>query len=46
MNEDLLERLEVVSMSDITEIVNIIEKSWGNEFYWLPFWFMYRGICE
>lgn len=36
-NEDLLERLDVVRMSDITEIINIIEKSWGVNSIGCPF---------
>lgn len=36
-HEDLLVRLEVVRMSDITEIINIIEKSWGVNSIGCPF---------
>ena len=37
MGKEILERLEVVRMSDITEIVNIIEKSWGVNSIGCPF---------
>lgn len=46
MKQEFFEKIEIIRMQNITEIINIIEKSWGSEFYWLPFRFMYREICE